>query len=68
MLHLNTFVHPEASGAVCDELASFPGVRHVTVGSTTTDGLVTFVIKPVKEVTFQDQAATEIKLQFKAPT
>lgn len=35
---------------------------------TTTDGLVTFVIKPVKEVTFQDQAATEIKLQFKAPT
>ncbi len=40
MLHLNTFVHPEASGAVCDELASFPGVRHVTVGSTTTDGLV----------------------------
>lgn len=35
---------------------------------TTTDGLVTFVIKPVKEVTFQDQAATEIKLQFKEPT
>ena len=35
---------------------------------TTTDGLVTFVVKPVKEITFLDQAATEIKLQFKAPT
>jgi uncharacterized hydrophobic protein (TIGR00271 family) len=40
MLHLTTFVSPESAAAICDGLSAFPGVRHVMVGTPTTDGFV----------------------------
>ncbi|MCU0260430.1 MAG: DUF389 domain-containing protein [Ilumatobacteraceae bacterium] len=41
MLRLDSFVPPELVGDVAATLAAHPGVRHVTTGPTTTDGLVT---------------------------
>jgi uncharacterized hydrophobic protein (TIGR00271 family) len=40
MLHLSTFVAPDASATISDSLSSFPGVRRVIIGGTTSDGLV----------------------------
>jgi len=40
MFHLNVFIDPGSSAAISDALSTFSGVRHVIVGSTTSDGLV----------------------------
>jgi uncharacterized hydrophobic protein (TIGR00271 family) len=41
VLRLDSFVTPELLDEVTATLAAHPGVRHVTTGATTTDGLVT---------------------------
>jgi uncharacterized hydrophobic protein (TIGR00271 family) len=41
VLRLDSFVAPELVDEVTATLSAHPGVRHVTTGSTTTDGLVT---------------------------
>ena len=40
MLHMTTFVRPESTTTICDGLTLFPGVRHVMLGSVTSEGLV----------------------------
>ena len=50
------------------ETASDDRTFHANQTITSSDGLFTLVIKPVKTIRFKDAAARDVTIEFKAPT